>query len=46
MVPERQLERTEMRPLGKLDSKTPLVVFLALSLAIGVMGYAAFAHLK
>lgn len=46
MVREQPVNPTAQRSLGKLEGKTPLVVFLVLALVIGTVGYAIFAHLE
>ena len=46
MVREQPVNPTAQQSLGKLEGKTPLVVFLVLALAIGAVGYVIFAHLN
>ena len=46
MPREQSVNPTAQRSLGKLEGKTPLVVFLVLALAIGAVGYVIFAHLN
>ena len=46
MLRDHPVNPTAQQSPGKLEGKTPLVVFLVLALAIGAVGYVVFAHLN